>query len=733
MLLTALINQMMRLNNRLFLLVLTVLYLPFANGQEASSFRENITDKLLKYCETYPWEDIFVHTDRANYIAGEEIWFSTYLVDRQSNKPSGRSRIAYIELLNSDNRPVIQKRILLNNGYGPGQFSLPDTLSTGNYLLRAYTNLMKNHDPSAFFYYNINIYNAIRNKPLSWDAPQDSYLEKHSEDLKSTVISNPEISLMIAHLKSDSLRLSIFSDENYRSSNNNTCYLVIQTHGKINIIRSIELHSEATNIEIHKGLLTPGINHFALFDLREQFSTEGFSYTPNNDDHFVFLDSEDSCKVRDCVSIDMECKDGLVTNSEKANFSISVIQKTESANIYDLDDYMVFGTEFGILPDIARNCKPDELSPSVMDSLLRTLKSNWIDWNRIMSGQWPEGNYKAESKEHFLKGNLTYGTPVAGNNEKYLFLSSPGKEAVFSYAKTDNEGNFVFPIQVQEEIVDLIIQPEEVEGKPIIKIESPYSEEYLPSEKWPGESDEVTPSLSMYSVNYQINKIYGLTSAGDHLSPAVPVQKPLRFYGRPDIELFMDDYIKLPVMEEVFFELIRGVSLKKKKSGYVMTVAGKASNSVYEKPPIMFIDGVVVNDPSVIAGVNPEIVEKIDAVTELYQVGDYLFFGIVNIITYAGNFRSVTLPDYAVRLKYRVVDPVMQFSSPSYSSDINKQSRIPDYRNTLYWNPSVQTGPEGKTGVKFYTSDIPGEYVINLQGFTPAGNMVSLRKTFVVR
>jgi hypothetical protein len=40
----------------------------------------------------------------------------------------------------------------------------------------------------------------------------------------------------------------------------------------------------------------------------------------------------------------------------------------------------------------------------------------------------------------------------------------------------------------------------------------------------------------------------------------------------------------------------------------------------------------------------------------------------VNIITKAGDFSNVTLPDYAIRLPYRVIDPVYSFVSPDYSS-----------------------------------------------------------------
>jgi uncharacterized protein YfaS (alpha-2-macroglobulin family) len=61
-----------------------------------------------------------------------------------------------------------------------------------------------------------------------------------------------------------------------------------------------------------------------------------------------------------------------------------------------------------------------------------------------------------------------------------------------------------------------------------------------------------------------------------------------------------------------------------------------------------------------------------------------------------------------------------------------KKSRIPDFRNTLYWNPSVKTDSEGKALVEFWTSDFVSDYEVNIQGITPAGKAFTLRKIIKV-
>lgn len=237
---------------------------------------------------------------------------------------------------------------------------------------------------------------------------------------------------------------------------------------------------------------------------------------------------------------------------------------------------------------------------------------------------------------------------------------------------------------------------------------------------------------SAMCVNYQVRKIYGSDEVPSDPDVTVVPDKLKRFYGKPDIELKMDDYIKLPVMQEVFFELMPGVFLKKRKSEYEITIADPVDNRIYTRPPVLFVDGVPVNDASVIANLDPERVEKIEAVKERYLVGDFLFFGLVNVITRAGDYSNVSLPEYAVRMPYRVTGQVKSFASPDYSSPAKAGNRIPDLRNTLYWNPALATDAGGRTRVEFWTSDFVSDYIINIQGITPAGNPVSVRKKISV-
>ena len=715
-------------------LLIHLLFLQAVYGQTPANFRDNLSEKFLRFCKTVPREEIFIHSDREEYISGEDMWFNVYLLDRQNFKPSSGSKIAYFELLNPENRPIVQKKIWLDGGFGPGQIALPDTLSTGTYTIRAYTNWMKNFFPNNCFTKVVHIYNAFSNKTFKRSLNLDNIIRQGINAKINQEQLNTGLTLKADNFKPDFLEIIVSADEKFRSENSNQFYLFIQTHGIINKVSTEKLTGEITKISVPKSQLSSGINCITVFNLKGRPVGERYIYTPDRVNPGISVHSVDSSGLRKKISLDLEFGRVLSSSLNPTNFSISVAPETINHNIMDINDYMVFGTEFGSLPSgVFKNRKVNEIAPELIDNFLQTVKSDWINWNTIVSDQPPVFRYQMENENHYLSGRLTTSGQNSQDIDKYVICSSPGKTAIFQYAKADEAGKFSFKLHIDEKIKDLIIQPDITKNQSL-NIESPFSDQYLKSEIIVDSlSNQIPDYISTWSVNHQVRKIYGTSSIGEPIRPVISQPKTRRFYGKPDQELNMKDYITLPVMQEVFFELLVGVFLKNKKSGYEITVFDPEFNKVYETPPGLFIDGVAVKDPAVIAGLDPEIVEKIDVIRERYFVGDYLFYGIVNIITKAGDFSNATLPDYAIRLSYRVIDPVNSFISPDYSSTALKKSRIPDFRNTLYWNPSVKPDQDGKTRVEFWSSDNKADYLINIQGITQEGKIFSLQRVLKVK
>src|SRR5258708_19119463 len=123
-------------------------------------------DKLVKRFDSHRknslQEMLYVRMDRSYYLTGEILWFKIYDVDVTFHKPLEISKVAYVEILNSENRPVMQTKVEMVNGYGDGSIFLPASINSGNYQVRAYTNWMKNFQPEGFFRCAITIVNTFK-------------------------------------------------------------------------------------------------------------------------------------------------------------------------------------------------------------------------------------------------------------------------------------------------------------------------------------------------------------------------------------------------------------------------------------------------------------------------------------------------------------------------------------------------------------------------------------------
>lgn len=698
----------------------------------------NMTDYLSRrfkiYCESVPREEIFVQSDRDEYIAGEDLWFMVYLIDRQSFRPSLKSTIAYFELLNSENRPVVQKRILADKGFGPGQVVLPDTLSTGIYIIRAYTSWMKNFLPYNCFLKKITIYNTLNAKAPKV-IPAGIYFTGEAD--RKNIPDNTEhggLELTLDNSRPDILELIVKSDNKLRVSGNNQIYLIIQTHGNINLVSEEKLSGDTTRITIRKSLLEPGINQVTIFDVRGRPVAERYVYTPGTGNALLNLHSEDHFNVRNKVSLEIELGKDILTGLNSTNISVSVAPRTNSQESIDLNDYILFGSEFGFLPwNIIKGRKINSVPSEEMESILLNLRSNWIDWETILSEAPPRFRYQTEDREHFLLGKLLSGDQKPVGPDELVFLCTPGKNPGFNYARTDKEGNFSFDIHIDEGLKDLILMPADAGKNYRIIIEPSFSDQItLPGIAAENVTKPIPPYIRKWSLNYQVRTIYRISSRGSPFGKGFPPVKSVRFYGQPDVELIMADFIELPVMEEVFHELLPNISLRKKKDNYTISITDWVDDNLYVTSPQLLIDGVIISDASLIINLDPAIVEKIDLVKQKYLVGRYIFSGIINVITKSGDFSCLLLPDYMTRLSYRVSEPVSSFVSPDYSTDEMKNSRIPDYRNTLFWNSSLKPDKQGKARIEFWTSDNSMDYVIDIQGLTQEGKAFSLKKIIEV-
>src|SRR5664280_1684724 len=125
------------------------------------SYSQQLSDKPGETDVRNFKEEIFVRTDRDIYISGEQVCLKVYILNGLTGTPCNLSKVVYLELLDKNNFPLKQLKIKTDNSSGSSVFTLPDNISSGNYLIRAYTSWMQNFSADYFFYSTISVINPF--------------------------------------------------------------------------------------------------------------------------------------------------------------------------------------------------------------------------------------------------------------------------------------------------------------------------------------------------------------------------------------------------------------------------------------------------------------------------------------------------------------------------------------------------------------------------------------------
>jgi hypothetical protein len=158
-----------------FILIPLLILFVFIDEGLCQDVPDSIRSAFTSYRENNLQEKIYVQTDKNFYVAGEILWFSIFDVNANNNRPLTLSKVAYVEIINSANKPILQARVSLDDACGDGSFYLPAAMVSGNYKLRAYTNWMKNFNPGFYFEKEITIVNVQEHLPV----PDEHLSEKY--------------------------------------------------------------------------------------------------------------------------------------------------------------------------------------------------------------------------------------------------------------------------------------------------------------------------------------------------------------------------------------------------------------------------------------------------------------------------------------------------------------------------------------------------------------------------
>ncbi|MCW3072537.1 MAG: large extracellular alpha-helical protein [Bacteroidetes bacterium] len=121
----------------------------------------SLKKKLNAYNEQMPGDRIYLQFDKPMYEPGDNIWFSAFIRDAATMKPSGKSDIVHVEFLNPKGTVEKSINIIAKNGVAAGDFTLDAEALGGIYKVRAYTNWMKNEGEDNRFEKDIQVQDVV--------------------------------------------------------------------------------------------------------------------------------------------------------------------------------------------------------------------------------------------------------------------------------------------------------------------------------------------------------------------------------------------------------------------------------------------------------------------------------------------------------------------------------------------------------------------------------------------
>lgn len=340
-------------------------------------------------------------------------------------------------------------------------------------------------------------------------------------------------------------------------------------------------------------------------------------------------------------------------------------------------------------------------------------------WENVpLAGQAGSGDrdYIPETRGISITGRIeddSSGNPVPFAK---VYISLMGDERGFICNYADSSGRFFFTLPKSYKEQDLFISAFHSEvGNLRVNIDQDFCMEALNLPSYPIQIDSADEALIQAMVlNALIREQYKGPEGELGMTEAL---EEGYFYGEPSSVIRFDDFIKLPTMEEYLTEVTPQVSVKRSNRRKELRVLGPHPDLLFYDPLIM-VDGVAVFDVEAVLAISPGYIERLEVVEAPFVRGNLTFGGIMNLISRKGDMGYIDLPSSGLLVNYGMFGT--NFSGRQ-SSQIDNP-RLPDVRNTIYWNPHIWILPGEEPELTFISPEVSGSYRVVVRGFDSNDN-----------
>ena len=307
-----------------------------------------------------------------------------------------------------------------------------------------------------------------------------------------------------------------------------------------------------------------------------------------------------------------------------------------------------------------------------------------------------------------------------------IYVSVLGGDRDFFCNYSDSAGRFYFSFPGYAGERDLFVSAyhSEIDDLELL-IDRDFSQDALQLPSYPVRlNDTLTELITEMSVNAQVSQQYYPKQV---LIQETQAPEELLFYGKPTSSIKFDDFVNLPTLEEYFVEVVPQVAVRRSGGVRRLVLQGEHPDlSIY--PPLLMIDGVAIFDIEAVLAVSPRLIDRVEIVNAPYIRGNVSFGGIISLISKNNDLGYIDLPSSGLLVNYRMLD---LSASDTIQYGI-RDPRLPDVRNTLYWNPGLELNSTTGKRISFRTADLKGEYEILIRGIDSTGKYFEKRAGFRV-
>jgi hypothetical protein len=756
----------------LFYSISNVLLITFSASSCFSQIYNSSIKEKFNFKEDYILnEKIYFHSDRSEYVTGENVLFKAYYFLNRSFGKDSISKIVYLDLVDKNGQSKANGKYQINKGMANGILTIPQGLASGYYKIYAYTKWMMNFGNDCFFNKRIYIVNPENEiKVLKENQLNDENIQLHfyAEGGYLNVNEKNTISVLATNYFGETLNKNVkISDQD------NNFIAEFQTPGHFDFVPTQNKEYKAiitmengpqlisklpkaiasgikvtidhlSNENLRIGIELTDVNNPDSKELKILLENAGLVYKQiavklSNNKYDVDIYKKDLIKGFNWLYIknknDQIIYKNAIINRLNHELPIDAILNKEVYHKRERVDIKIKTKA------LDKNSKNAHLSVSVAKSdLLNTdtcsihdylndsyKKHNYIE-RVAMNGQsdilfnlysdtikpYSEITYLPETSGFIISGTILSkqtDKPIPNAN---IYLSTLSNFIDVQNYVSNNDGKFYFLMNEKVKNTDFVIQPADTSLKDFeVVLDKEFATDY------PSDDLDVLREkrfnrkfFNGLVISHQIEKQYYSNIQFNDEKPG----HATIFYGDPDLSYDIRKYIDLPTFAEYFTEIFTQTKIENGENGKQIKLEYLKNKEELNKPPLILIDGIPVLNVNKFLSIPPSEIEKVEIIYNYYVLGRTTYGGIFHLYTKKKNSASLIYTKNLSFYKFVGFTGLNKLREIKYTDENDLKSRKADFRNTLYWNPEIITGENGESTISFYTSDEKGKFLITIEG-----------------